>query len=157
MEITILKSVSFVFTVRGEFYGKSSELTYTSLILTYVSHQEYILFFLIVMICHQNYNWVVEQRKWKSILIMLIKTTLHAIERRLMHRIKKRDIKNCLAFGIKEPSIKGRWKYSYNEVVLIMDPTGTREITTFMKKKKKKAQKRRWLGINYSKVLLITQ
>jgi len=71
---------------------------------------------------------------------MLIKTTLHAIERRLMRRIKKRDIKNCLAFGIKEPSIKGRWKYSYNEVVLIMDPTGTREITSFMKKKKK-AQK----------------
>ena len=73
---------------------------------------------------------------------MLIKTTLHAIERRLMRRIKKRDIKNCLAFGIKEPSIKGRWKYSYNEVVLIMDPTGSREITSFMKKEKKKKKKK---------------
>jgi len=35
--MTILKSVSFVFTVRGEFYGESSELTYTSLILCFSS------------------------------------------------------------------------------------------------------------------------
>ena len=73
----------------------------------------------------------------------MIESSLHGRERRLLRQIEKTDIEECLAYGIREPSIKGRWKYSYNEVVLIMDPTGTREITTFMKKKKKKAQKRR--------------
>ena len=62
----------------------------------------------------------------------LIQSTLHGRKRRLLRRIEKTDIEDCLAFGIKEPSIKGRWKYTYNEVVLIMDPTNTTEITSFV-------------------------
>ena len=37
--MTILKSVSFVFTVRGEFYGEPSKLILTRRWF-YVSHQE---------------------------------------------------------------------------------------------------------------------
>ena len=62
----------------------------------------------------------------------LIQSTLHGRKRRLLRRIEKTEIEECLAFGIKEPSIKGRWKYTYNELVLIMDPTNTTEITSFI-------------------------
>jgi hypothetical protein len=62
----------------------------------------------------------------------MIESSLHGRERRLLRQIEKTDIEECLAFGIKEPSIKGRWKYTYNEVVLIMDPTNTTEITSFI-------------------------
>jgi hypothetical protein len=62
----------------------------------------------------------------------LIQSTLHGRKRRLLRQIEKTDIEDCLAFGIKEPSIKGRWKYTYNEVVLILDPSNTIEITSFI-------------------------
>ena len=62
----------------------------------------------------------------------MIESSLHGRERRLLRQIEKTDLEDCLAFGIKEPSIKGRWKYTYNEVVLIMDPTNTTEITSFI-------------------------
>ena len=62
----------------------------------------------------------------------MIESSLHGRERRLLRQIEKTDLEDCVAFGIKEPSIKGRWKYTYNEVVLITDPTSTREITSFI-------------------------
>ena len=62
----------------------------------------------------------------------LIQSSLHGRKRRLLRRIEKTDLEDCLVFGIKEPSYNGRWKYTYNQVVLIMDPTSTREITSFI-------------------------
>jgi len=62
----------------------------------------------------------------------MIESSLHGRERRLLRQIEKTDIEECLAYGIKEPSTNGRWKYIYNEVVLIMDPTNTTEITSFI-------------------------
>jgi hypothetical protein len=62
----------------------------------------------------------------------MIESSLHGRERRLLRQIEKTDIEECLAYGIREPSIKGRWKYTYNEVILIMDPTNTTEITSFI-------------------------
>ena len=48
----------------------------------------------------------------------MIESSLHGRERRLLRQIEKTDIEECLAYGIREPSTNGRWKYIYNEVVL---------------------------------------
>ena len=58
-------------------------------------------------------------------------SSLHGRQRRRERDLSKRDLQAAVKHGTKECSIKGRWKYTFADVVYITDSTSTKEITSY--------------------------
>lgn len=57
--------------------------------------------------------------------------TSHAAERRKLREITLAELRTAIRYGVKEPAENGRWKYTWNGVVVIASPDSSEIVTSW--------------------------